>query len=171
MLMRLRVALLLLLLSSSACTSDESDEGLFSVRLTPQGGQTVTVTGDSLIYDFLPCGTMTGTCSTAGIIFYPSGSGGFNGPILVSLSANNIPVVEGRLTTGTFPFNDVSTFDIFAEFDDQNDGWSSNLGGTLTVTTSTATRLAGSFQFVGYDNPPDSMPPVTVRVTFDFPLP
>lgn len=158
-------------LAISACASDESDDGLFTVRLTPQGGETVTLTGDSLIYEFPLCGTMTGTCSTAGIIFFPSGSGGLDGPLLVSLNANNIPVVEGRLPTGSFPFNDVSTFDIFAEFDDQNDGWSSNGGGTLTVTTSTATRLAGSFQFVGYDNPPDSMPPVTVRVDFDFPPP
>lgn len=166
--MRLLIALALVALPS--CASGESELFPFTIRLTPQGEETIVLSGVRFDYNFNTCGTMTGTCSTASIFFHPSVKGGFTGTPLMIWSANNIPVTNGHLNPGTYPFNDISTYDIFAQFQSDDGTWRPEQGGSFTVTTATDTRLAGSFSFHGVEGQ-DRQPPMDIEVSFDLEIP
>jgi hypothetical protein len=159
------------LLALLGCTSGESDLFPFTIRLTPEGEDTIVLTGSRIEYNFEKCGSLTGTCSSASIYFYPSSNGGFAGTPYLIWSATDIPVSNGNLIPGTYQFNDVSTFDIHPRFQTGNGEWRPETNGTLTVEASTSSRLSGHFEFHGVDLSAAAQPPMEVEITFDFAIP
>jgi hypothetical protein len=159
------------LLALAACSDSAGPESThpFEARVTVNG-HTRRIESDSARFD-LYCDLTDSTCSILGLTFTAANMvPGYNGNFNLYFQANNPPTQGFQLQTGTYPFNDITPFDIFVELDPPpgNGFWTDDQSGTLTISKADSVHLAGSFRTnLVQGNPNITLPPLTLRVTFD----
>lgn len=159
------------LLSACGDSSGPGDKKPFSTT-AKIGSQTTRSGGDSTQYHLL-CAGGGGTCSSLAILLHGGGMvKGYQSPFSLYLDANNVPVNNNNEPIpGSYPFDDISTFDIFVELDTGTFGeyWVST-SGTLTITSADASHFKGSFTAVMIGaNPTFPVPNMTLTASFDVP--
>lgn len=162
----------LVTLGITACGDSNGPNGRgFTASIKKHGGSTSGLSGDSTTYD-LSCSQSDTLCSHLFIAFYADGKiPGYESPTTIFLQANNVPANNLKIIQGTYPFNDISPFDIWLEIDSGGGFWWTSLSGTLTIEEADGEHFAGHLK-AHMDQPgrPDwGLPPLDVNLTFDVP--